>query len=68
MWSKAANGYVSVGATYNTYIMGGNQITFCVDRALTREFGASKGYMICIDLTADSTKNQPAIRNYVVAG
>lgn len=68
MWSKGANGYVSVGATYDTYIIAGNQITFCVDRALSREFGNDKGYMICVDLTADEANNQPAIAQFSLKG
>lgn len=68
MWSKAASGYVSVGATYDSYNYAGNQITFCVDKALSREFGSDKGYMICVDLTADAAKNQPAIAQFSVKG
>lgn len=68
MWSKAANGYVSVGATYDSYIIAGNQITFSTDRALTREFGNDKGYMLCIDLTADEAKNQPAVAQFSLKG
>lgn len=68
MWSKGANGYVSVGATYDTYLIAGNQITFSVDRALSREFGNDKGYMICVDLTADEANNQPAIAQFSLKG
>lgn len=68
LYSKAANSYVAVGATYNTYNYAGNQITFTVDRALTREFGNQKGYGIAIDLTADETKNQPAIAQFTLKG
>ena len=68
MWSRAANGYVSVGATYDSYIIAGNQITFSTDRALTREFGNDKGYMLCIDLTADEAKNQPAVAQFSLKG
>ena len=68
MWSKSANGYVSVGATYDTYLIAGNQITFSVDRALSREFGNDKGYMICVDLTADEANNQPAIAQFSLKG
>ena len=68
MYSKKANGYVSVGTTFDSYIIAGNQITFSVDRALTLEFGNSKGYMIAIDLTADLVKNQPAIAQFTIKG
>ena len=39
----------------------GNQISFVVDRALTREY-PDKGYGVCIDLTADKTSGTPAVR------
>ena len=39
----------------------GNQVSFVVDRALTREY-PDKGYGICIDLTADKTTGTPAVR------
>lgn len=64
MYSKSANqgkgGYVKVGATYDTYEFAGNTITFMCDRALTREY-PTKGYGVCIDLTADKTTGMPAI-------
>ena len=64
MYSKNANkgmgGYVKVGATFDTYEYAGNQITFVVDRALTREY-PTKGYAVSIDLTADKTSGTPAI-------
>lgn len=68
MYSKKANGYISVGAAFDAYTMGGNQITFSTDRALTREFGNDKGYMICVDLTADEAKNQPAVAQFSLKG
>ena len=65
LYSKEANkglgGYVKVGATYDTYEYSGNQISFVVDRALTREY-PDKGYGVCIDLTADKTSGTPAVR------
>lgn len=64
LYSKSANkgmgGYVKVGATYDTYIYSGNEVSFIVDRALTREY-PNKGYGVCIDLTADKTSGTPAI-------
>ena len=64
MYSKSANkglgGYVQVGATFDTYIYAGNQVSFVVDRALTREY-PDKGYGVCIDLTADKTTGTPAV-------
>lgn len=67
MYSKGANGYVKVGATYDTYTYAGNSITFVCDRALTREY-PDKGYGLCIDLTADKTTGQPAIAKYSITG
>lgn len=64
MYSKSANkgmgGYVKVGATFNSYEFAGNTVTFVVDRALTREY-PTKGYGVCIDLTADKTTGTPAV-------
>lgn len=39
LWSKAANGYVKVGATFDTYEYGGNTVSFKVDRTFSREYG-----------------------------
>lgn len=65
MYSKSANkgegGYVKVGATFDTYVYSGNQISFVCDRALTREY-PNKGYGVCIDLTADKSTGIPAIK------
>ena len=60
LWSKEANNYIKVGATFSTYEIGGNEITFKVDRSLSREYG-NRGYGIMLDLTADKTTGQPAI-------
>ena len=71
LYSKAANkgagGYVKVGATYNSYEFSGNTLTFAVDRALTREY-PTKGYGLCIDLTADKTSGTPAIAKFGILG
>lgn len=71
MYSKSANGgqggYVKVGATYDTYVYAGNEISFVVDRALTREY-PTKGYGVCIDLTADKTTGVPAIAKFSLTG
>ena len=39
LYSKAANDYVKVGATFNSYEFGGNTISFKVDRTFSREYG-----------------------------
>lgn len=71
MYSKSANkgigGYVTVGSTYDSYIYAGNQITFVVDRALSREY-PDKGYGVCLDLTADKTSALPAIAKFTLEG
>jgi len=68
LWSKAANDYVKVGATYNSYEFGGNTITFKVERALSREYGSEKGYCLCLDLTADKTSAMPPIACFTLRG
>lgn len=62
LYSKQANGYVKVGATFQTYEFAGNEVSFKVDRSFTREYGSEKGYCLCLDLTADKTSNQPPIK------
>ena len=61
LYSKQVNDYVKVGATFQTYEFGGNQISFKVDRTFSREYGFSKGYCLCLDLTADATSAEPPI-------
>lgn len=72
MYSKAANDYVKVdghkvGTTFTTYEMGGNQISFAVDRTFTREYG-DKGYGVCLDLTADLASGKPAMAMFSLKG
>lgn len=67
LWSKEANGYVKVGATFDTYEVAGNSVTFKVDRSLSREYG-DKGYGVMIDLTADKTTGQPAVAAFTFKG
>jgi len=64
-FSEKAGDYVTVGATFNSYIMGGNTVTFKVDKALSLEYNR-KGYGICIDLTADLTSGQPAMQMFTL--
>ena len=65
LWSKGSNGYVKVGATYDTYEFLGNEVIFHVDRALSIEYG-DKGYGIMIDLSADKSSGRPAIEQFTV--
>lgn len=72
LWSKGENkgngGYINVGATYQSFQFGGNILTFRVDRALTREFGAEKGFGLIVDLTTDMATGKPALAGYTLKG
>lgn len=73
MYSKATNSMVKadnpikVGGTFTTYEIGGNTVTFIVDRALTKEYG-NKGYGICLDMTPDINSAQPAVAGFTLEG
>lgn len=73
MYSKSAgemvdvNNAQKVGATFNSYEMSGNVVTFMVDRALTKEYG-NKGYGVCLDTTPDMASNQPAVQAFTLKG
>lgn len=69
LYSQKANGYVEVGAkAFDTYNFGGNQVSFKVDRTFSREYGYKEGYALCLDLTSDSTSNQPPIAMFSLKG
>lgn len=57
----------TVGATFVSYIYGGNTITFTVDTALTKEF-PNKGFGICLDMSPDMTTNNPAVAGFTLEG
>lgn len=77
MYSKAANkgmggmakvdNAVKVGATFVSYEVAGNTVTFMVDRALTKEYDR-KGYGICLDMSPDVSTNQPAVAAFTLKG
>ena len=77
MYSKAANkgmggtvnidNAIKVGATFVSYEVSGNTVTFMVDRALTKEYDR-KGYGICLDMSPDMSTNQPAIAGFTLNG
>jgi len=67
LWSKAANDYVNVGATFSSYEWGGNTISFKVDRALSREYG-DRGFGFCIDMTADKTSDRAPVEMFTLKG
>lgn len=68
LWSQAANDYIKVGATFNSYEFAGNEITFKIDRTFSREYGMDKAYCLCLDLTADKTSAQPPIQMFTLKG
>lgn len=73
LYSKEAENYVKaenpvkVGATFTSYEISGNTITFMVDRALTKEYDR-KGYGICLDMSPDISTNQPAVAGFTLKG
>ena len=67
LYSKATNGYVDLGATYQSYEFGGNTISVKIDRALDVEFPTRK-YGIILDLTADAATGKPAMAFFTFKG
>ena len=73
LYSKAsqsmmkADNPVKVGATFTTYEIAGNTVTFMVDRALSKEYDR-KAYGICLDMSPDISTNQPAIAAHTLKG
>ncbi len=58
---------VKVGATFTSYEVSGNTVTFMVDRALTKEY-PTKAYGICLDMSPDMSTSQPAIAAFTLEG
>jgi hypothetical protein len=73
LYSKAAqakipaDNAVKVGATFTSYEVAGNTVTFMVDRALTKEY-PTKAYAICLDMSPDMSTNQPAVMGHSLEG
>ena len=67
LFSKASNGYVDLGATYQSYEVAGNTLSFKVDRSLDVEYPTRKFGMM-IDLSADSASGKPAIAMFTFKG
>lgn len=73
LYSKATQSLVKVdnpmkvGATFVTYEIAGNTVSFIVDRALTKEYD-KKAYGICLDMSPDISTNQPAIAAFTLQG
>ena len=67
LYSKGANGYVDLGATYESYTFGGNKISVKIDRCFDVEFPTRK-YAALIDLTADASTGKPAMAFFTFKG
>lgn len=73
MYSKAegakvkADNPLKVGATFVSYEVSGNTVTFMVDRALSKEYDR-KGYGICLDMSPDVDSGDPAIAAFTLEG
>jgi len=58
---------LKVGATFTSYVISGNTVTFMVDRALTKEY-PTKAYGICLDMSPDMSTNEPAVAAFTLKG
>ena len=67
LFSKGTNGYVNLGATYESYTFGGNTISVKIDRCFDVEFPTRK-YAALIDLTADAATGKPALAFFTFKG
>lgn len=67
LYSKASNGYVDLGATYESYTYGGNKLIVKIDRTIDVEFPTRKFAMI-LDLTADAATGKPAMAYFTFKG
>ena len=67
LFSKESNGYVDVGATYQSYEFAGNTVTFKVDRSFDIEYPSRK-FGIFLDLTADSATGKAALNMFTFKG
>ena len=67
LYSKGTNGYVNLGATYESYTYGGNTISVKIDRCFDVEFPTRK-YAALIDLTADAATGKPALAFFTFKG
>lgn len=62
-----ADNPVKVGATFTSYEIAGNTVTFMVDRALTKEYD-KKAYGIVLDMSPDISTNSPAVAAFTLKG
>lgn len=68
LWSAQANKYLNVGATFNSYEIAGNTVSFKVDRTFSREWGMDKGFGMMLDLTSDKASGTPAVQMFTLKG
>lgn len=68
IYSKATNGYINLGATYNAYEFAGNTIAFKIDRSFDIEFPSPRRFGIFLDLTADGKTGRPALSMFTFKG
>lgn len=67
LWSKGANGYVDLGATYQSYEFAGNKLIFKVDRCFDIEYPTRK-FGVMLDLTPDGQSGRSALAFYTFKG
>ena len=62
-----ADNPLKVGATFVSYEVAGNTVTFIVDNAISKYY-PDKGWGICMDLTPDMSTGNPAIGAFTLKG
>ena len=67
LYSKGTNGYVNLGATYESYTYGGNSLSVKVDRCFDVEYPTRK-FAAMIDLTSDAGTGKPAMSMFTFKG
>lgn len=73
IYSKAAgmpikiDNPIKVGATFMSYEVAGNVVTFVVDNALSKYY-PTKGFGLCMDLTPDMSTGNPAVGAFTLKG
>ena len=73
LYSKAEGSYVKadnpmkVGATFTSYEVAGNTVTFVVDNAISK-MHPTKGWGLCMDITPDTTTGKPAVAAFTLEG
>jgi len=65
--SVKADNPLKVGATFVSYEVSGNTVTFMVDNAISKYY-PDKGWGLCMDLTPDMTTGNPAVGAFTLKG